>query len=491
MEIHNSTPKNWAQYKRSQRYSDPLEKRKAHPNGQLLRTMYEENYFTKNSTLFTFDKSIRRPGIDTDTSPQKTIFGHTPFERELNIGMINDKEYSLNRHKNWEKIPAILQEVECDEKYVVSRGKAQKWGDLEVEITKIGYFDLDEMRIQTDQLHRAQSKYDRDLTDNVTYIRDRHFATIQRQEYRKHLKRWKEFQCTKPKGISRRSDFIPLKTITASTVSSGCKVRMATVRSFGKRSFWTPKRQNDDRDFIQIDLGKDYVVEAVTTRGRTMRRNGENEPVFDFSYNEFVKKYRIKIRVDDAHHEISQVPPSDVEQKWIDLGVKEGNRDCETEKVTKLSLRNDGRQHSSGVLCRYIRIYPLSASDDGFHGAKSMRIGVYGYPPDVRVRSRENGKNVGNESEVEPETTDQGSGELINDKSVPAAIITIRQPSKLKRNRWAVVGRAEGVYGSNYGRRDNWGVRAQRKRARNGFRQQVKRLRRVSDYDWDHEWITM
>jgi len=75
---------------------------------------------------------------------------------------------------------------------------------------------------------------------------------------------------------------------------------MATVRSFGSRSYWAPKRQHDDRDFLQIDLGKDYFVEAISTRGRALRRDRDDMPIFKDV--EFVKKYRIKIRTDHSDH---------------------------------------------------------------------------------------------------------------------------------------------------------------------------------------------
>ena len=37
MEIYDSNPKSFSQSKRAQKYSDPKDKRKAHPNGQQLR----------------------------------------------------------------------------------------------------------------------------------------------------------------------------------------------------------------------------------------------------------------------------------------------------------------------------------------------------------------------------------------------------------------------------------------------------------------------
>jgi len=385
----------------------------------------------------------------------------------------------LNRHKKWEKIAEILKDVDCDEKCTITRGKGNdaKWGDREVEITKIGYFDLDEMKIQTDRLQRDQQRYDRDLNDDVQYIEDKHFATIQRKERHNKLRRWKEAQCVKPRVITQHSSFVPVKAITASSVRSGCKVRMATVRSFGKRSYWSPRRQHDDRDFIQIDLGKDFFVEAISTRGRVLRRNRDYEPLLTPSETEFVKKYRVKIKGDSSSKHNATDPEADDE--WIGLGVFDGNTDCETEKVTKLTLPF---QKGQGVVCRYIRINPLSAAEGGFHGAKAMRVGVYGHPP----FGREHREEV-TEKEV---ITDKGSGEMIKDKSVPAAIITIKQPAvNHKRSCFAVPGQAEGVYASSWSRKDDWGLSKERRMAKKEFRNQVKNLRRVRDYDLDHSLI--
>merc|ERR1712083_967758 len=126
------------------------------------------------------------------------------------------------------------------------------------------------------------------------------------------------------------------------------------------------------------------------------------------------------------------------EDEWVDLGVCNGNKDSETEKVTRLAMPY-GKTH--GLVCRYIRVYPLSAAEGGFHGAKSMRVGVYGHTP---FTSRD---HVKDSKDANSGNADKGHGEMIKDKSIPAAIITIKQPSKdLRRNCWAVNGRAAGVY---------------------------------------------
>jgi len=480
MEIYRSTPKNWAKRKRSQRFSDPKEKRKAHPNGQPLRTIYSEGYFTTNSELFSFEKEVRSPGIDT--APNHTVFGHTPFEQELGLPMVNGECYSLNRRKNWAKIAKILEGVDCDEMCTVSRGKgtSKKWGEREVNVTKIGYFDVDEMRLQNERLEREQRRYDRALSGEALYIRDRFYHSIQRRERRNELRRWKEMQSVAPKGISKRSSFLPIKAITARTVRAGCKMRMATVRSFGSKSFWCPTRQNDDGDFIEIDLGGDHFVEAVSTRGRVLRRNSDHEVDRSASHCEFVRKYRVKIRGDAVGRN------GEGDDGWLDVGVFAGNTDSETEVANTLGFAN---QTKRGVICRRIRLFPLSIAEGGYHGAKAMRVGVYGHSlrtAEPRTRT-ESGPANGME-------VDRGCGQLIGDKSVAAAIITVRQPSAtMKRNCWAVNGRAEGVYGSKHGHRGHcsYGLGKLRRDSMTAFKHRVKGLRRVKDYGLDAECIAI
>jgi len=153
--------------------------------------------------------------------------------------------------------------------------------------------------------------------------------------------------------------------------------------------------------------------------------------------------------------------------------------------VNRLQLPSGKTQ---GIICRYIRICPLAQGEGGFHGAKSMRVGVYGHTPFGAAKQEDDLKNKKSDRcNVES----KGRGDLIRDKSVPAAIITIRQPSTdLKRGCWAVPHRAEGVYASRHGNRgETWGWTAGRQKRKNLFRQKAKTLRRVSDYGWDHDPI--
>ena len=170
MEIYHSTPKNWASKKRAQRFSDPKEKRKSHPNGQPLRKVIYDEY-----TEFSFDKTVRDPSQNTRDKLQCP----TPFERELNVQMVNTRNYSLNKRRNWEKVDEIMHTVQADERCVILPGKGRR---NESETIKLGYFDMDEMKDEMDRQLREQRKYDISLDYNVNdldnYIRDRFYDTI-------------------------------------------------------------------------------------------------------------------------------------------------------------------------------------------------------------------------------------------------------------------------------------------------------------------------
>merc|ERR1719486_499345 len=109
--------------------------------------------------------------------------------------------YSLNKRKNWLRVPAILNSgVECDEARTVSFGKEQR---QEETTTKLAYFDLE--RMQQDALRRArrQQKYDATLDyaagDIGHFVRDKFYHSIKRKEHRLALKHWQRAQSAKPR----------------------------------------------------------------------------------------------------------------------------------------------------------------------------------------------------------------------------------------------------------------------------------------------------
>ena len=501
MEVYDTNPKAFSQSKRSQKFSNPKDKRKAHPNGQKLRKIYTEYYFTKNSEKFTFEKRLR----GTDKSGH-TIFGHTAFEQEMNTQMMTNLDYSLNKNRNWEKIPAVIDQVAAGEKCKVERGK-EKYGHKECEVIKIGYFDMKELQEQTNKLIKQQQKYEKtlnyDVDDINNYIKDKFYESMTKKAQRTSLKRWQQLQNVKPKNISKNCHFIQHATISASSVKRGCKIRRATVKSFKLDSYWSPTKADDTRDYIQMDLGKNWYIEAVSTRGRCLVRKKNYEIDHDQSHHEYVRKYKVMIKKDDGRKVIKhptkhyrkyrkrdqdrRKEDSSIDgnqQDFISLGTFDGNRDSENEVANILKLPNDNKK---GVIARYIRIYPLGHAQGGYYGKKSMRVGVYGNDEfDGKKKLKDEEEDTLSENEIDCK------GDLIRNSEVPAAIITINCPSETyQRNCWAVKGWNEGVFSCScyMCKWHKFESRHVRKSTRNNFKKQVKKIRRVSDYGLDCEWI--
>ena len=526
MEIYDSNPKSFSQSKRAQKYSDPKDKRKAHPNGQQLRKVIVEYHYTKNSQQFTFEKYVRNPSvaeptIHSDWSRRShyhnrgKLFAQTDFEKSLNTQMMTDLNYSLNRHKNWEKIDEIIENVKADEKCKVYRGR-DKWGDKECDIVKLGYFDMHEMQSQTEKLIKQQQKYERalnyDVADIDNYIKDKFYDTIVRKVDKTALRKWKEIQNVKPRNISKNSHFISIKSLSARSVKKGCKLRCATVKSFGNRSYWSPIKNDDARDYLQLDLGKNCLIEAVSTRGRVLLRKHNYEIDHARSCVEYVKKYKVMIKKDDGlpvtkrttkkdhktkkhkdkkdkvEDKQDKVAGNDLNDQFIALGVFNGNTDSESEVANKLRLPNNNKD---GVIARYIRIYPLNHSEGGYYGKKSMRVGVYGNDK-YEERDQDKVKNATNDDQEKSNNVDGNNGDLIKNLNVPAAIITIKKPSETyNRNCWDQNRMNDGVYscGCRCCKLEKKADRLVIKEKRNSFRKQIQRVNRISDYTLDSDPI--
>jgi len=519
MEVYDSNPKSFSQSKRSQRYSDPKDKRKAHPNGQQLRKVAIEGHYAKNSQQFTFEKYVRNPSVDTPTihsdwsrrsrygrHNKSTVFAQTDFEKNLNTQMLTNLNYSLNRNKNWEKIDEIIENVQADEKCTVYRGR-DKWGDKECDVIKLGYFDMHEMQSETEKLVKQQQKYEKalnyDVTDIDNYIKDKFYDTIARKTDKVALKRWREIQNVKPRNISKNSHFISIKSLTARSIKKGSKLRSATVKSFGRRSYWSPIKNDDARDYIQLDLGKNCLIEAVSTRGRALQREQNYEIDHANSCVEYVKKYKVMIKKDDGKpvskrsnnnsknkgkkDKDKEDKPVDknMNDQFISLGVFGGNTDSESEVANKLRLPNDNKY---GVVARYIRIYPLNRTEGGYYGRKSMRVGVYGNDKYKATKDSDN-----EDREKSNNNSDGGSnGDLIKNLDVPAAIITIKKPSQTyNRNCWAQNRMNDGVFSCGcYGcKREKFVERLVIKEKRNNFRKQIQKIKQVRDYTLDCDAI--
>ena len=134
-----------------------------------------------------------------------------------------------------------------------------------------------------------------------------------------------------------------------------------------------------------------------------------------------------------------------------------------------------------GVIARYIRVCPLNHAQNGYYGKKSMRIGVYGNDKCEQIND-----------DTTTEIDDENNGDLMNNKSVAATIITITKPSDTyHRNCWAVNHRAEGVFSCSCYRCKSYKYddRLRRKDMRNYFRKQTKDINRIGDYSLDRDAI--
>merc|ERR1719229_1130011 len=416
--------------------------------------------------------------------------------------MVKDKEYSLNRHKNWERVDEIMHSIEADERCVVlPRKQFQNQRPSEAVTYKLGYFDLDEMKEETMRQVRAQKKYDQSLDYDVNdldhYVRDRYYDTILRKQSHYRRKHWKQIQMVKPKNISKMAVFIAPKSITAKSIQAGCRIHNASVRRFGIRSFWSPRKWDDPRDFIQLDLGKNCLLEAISTRGRVLKRDRDCEIDFEKSDVEYVKRYKVYIRKDDgqnvqkrsgSHRNKNGTEHVHDELLWTPLGTFIGNKDSESEVANVLKLPNCNKP---GVVCRYIRVFPMSYAEGGFHGRKSMRIGVYGDP-----NYEEKNGNAKDDASLEEKENHAatGNGQLIHNKNVPAVIITIQKPSTThNRNCWAVHGLAKGVYSSSRysNKSDKHNERKLRRFQRSQFKAKTLKFRHLKDYGEGHDLLDL
>lgn len=486
MEIYNCNPKSFSNSKRSQKFSDQKDKRKAHPNGQNLRKVSIEYYHRKYSQ-FTFKKDIRNPSnnFSNRTLP---VFGQTEFEKSLNVSMLTNLTYSLNKHKNWEKIHEMIKTVQADEKCLIQKGKGKNnGGTKDCDRVKLGYFDMNEMKEQTAKLIKQQQKYEKslnyDATDINNYVKDKFYARIKHKEDKNALKRWREIQSVKPKNISKNSHLLRIKSITAKSKQRKCHLQSAIVRSYNLNSYWSPIKTDDEKDYIQMDLGKDYFVEAISTRGRRLIRRPNYEIDHERSIVEYVKKYKVFIKKDDGTKTKKTLNEDSSLNDFISLGIFNGNRDSETEVANKLRLSNDNKY---GVIARYIRIYPLNHCQGGYYGKKSLRVGVYGYDKD------DNQSHDSSVIDFDDNNDKENKGDLIKNSKVPAVIITIeKQQASYNRNCWDLI-RTYGVFScscwncSGY-RKSKF--RNKRRNSRANFRYHSKKWNHVKDYTLDDDWI--
>ena len=100
---------------------------------------------------------------------------------------------------------------------------------------------------------------------------------------------------------------ITIKSFSARSVSKEGRIKSARVERYGTRCFWCPNSQNDSSDYIEINLGKKYCVNAVSTRGRPVQRDDKTFEATIGYPREWVSKYKLFYK-------------ESVENEWIFLG---------------------------------------------------------------------------------------------------------------------------------------------------------------------------
>ena len=162
---------------------------------------------------------------------------------------------------------------------------------------------------------------------------------------------------------------------------------------------------------LNIDLGRSCNVRAVSTQGRHPptrqyphvakdARDGswavEGQPQWDPKERYNGPKFTVLLTEHDreAHRQRPYMMPqwvsrfellwrTDGGREWFSLGTFDGNSDATTE-VAQMIERT---AHRGGLVCRYLRIFPLDC-----HGGGAMRVGVYGEPTnEVPIAGRRRG----------------------------------------------------------------------------------------------------
>eukprot|EP00299_Pterocystis_sp_00344_P019508 c9669_g1_i1.p1 GENE.c9669_g1_i1~~c9669_g1_i1.p1 ORF type:complete len:491 (+),score=109.03 c9669_g1_i1:36-1508(+) len=140
----------------------------------------------------------------------------------------------------------------------------------------------------------------------------------------------------------------------------------AVVTNNFERDCWIVPKENPSNSFLEVDLGCNKLITAVSTKARHPRTftaypHGKSGPCYRMITRPFVleavPRYRLSFRLDHS-------------REWISLGEFEGNK-----KVLE-EVAHDLSRHERGFLfARYLRFYPIVPKGSQKF---AMRIGVYG-----------------------------------------------------------------------------------------------------------------
>eukprot|EP00794_Sanderia_malayensis_P005114 gene5114-5761_t len=146
---------------------------------------------------------------------------------------------------------------------------------------------------------------------------------------------------TNSKPIGMASGLIPNNKITASSFHPGLDPDRGRLNAFSNS--WATNGNGDPNDYIQVNVGKIMLIDAIATQGRT-------------NAGQWVKTYHVSYSITAASF------------TWVWNGsvkkVFTGNNDRYDIKKTKFQPT---------LNAQYIRVYPQQ-----YYGHKSMRIELYG-----------------------------------------------------------------------------------------------------------------
>ena len=537
MEDFCVTPKTFSVGKRSKKFNCCRDTRKAEPNGQRLK----KQYWNPLGDAYCIQKfKHQTSNID---------IGLTSFEEQIGMEIIDvGNGISLKNHKLMDKVDKLLSlssnntlhgnhnnnggddevaenELKFDEMYQINkhglkdnmhfvRGHGEN--HLNCKRIYLAYYDVNELHAKHEKSIHKYKTYNNNSglnglneidsnTNDVklnNYIKDKHYTRMALKSSTVTYKQWLRYHLSMPKEITHLkrinlNHFVYLfktKNISFNCRSStkDCAIHRCGVRNFGAKSYWTPYQRDDKRDYLEIDLKYNYEINAVSTRGRPLKRVTNKEtkaweavPGWPIEY---VKRYRLFVKTDisingnnrvsgdkghQSHNKQKKMKKSSKNNKkskddsadwrtsgdWIDVGEFIGNKDSETEKCHILQSKN--------IIARYVRFVPLCRNNDGFYGRKSMRVGIYGKQVmntdavntttdsgelnDNQVENKKNDNNNSNtnsngnsssngnknkkENECELKDREFSNSELtMTQCTTPCVIIAIDLPSEAKNN---------------------------------------------------------
>ncbi|XP_067026815.1 uncharacterized protein [Acropora muricata] len=140
-------------------------------------------------------------------------------------------------------------------------------------------------------------------------------------------------------GVSNSSIIYDQRFSASSSLSSSC----ASKGRLNGASAWIPNSNNNNNDYLQIDLGSVYVVCAVATQGNP-------------SANDWTETYKIKTSLDNVNWQWYQ------ENNTVKIFTGNSHK----KEIVKNDLYNP-------LAVKFIRFYPVT-----FNTSKALRVEVFG-----------------------------------------------------------------------------------------------------------------